>query len=161
MLMFLHCRSMEVVARTLPILRTFPNQPHHHSASDRRSYQKGRNCHPRERGERYTIHLDLGKRLAVYHYLAFVSQVGSERRESPSTMMNIPTEPNESTSAISNLEESIPIKYQDLSTCIWKIRLAYFRSDADIIENAEPHRLVTLCMVSRRSDYRNGVLDFP
>lgn len=76
-------------------------------------------------------------------------------------MMNIPTTPNESISAIFNLEESIPIKYQDPLTGLWKIRPTNFGGNADVIEDTEPHRLITLCMMSGRSDHSNGILDLP
>ena len=82
MLMFLRCRLIEVKTRRLQIQRTFLVQPRHRSASDHHSFQRGRNCHPRERGERCTTHLDLDKTPAVFRYLASVSEVLRERRES-------------------------------------------------------------------------------
>ena len=53
---------------------TFPIQLRRHNACDHHSYQMGKNCHLREREERCTIHLDLGRKPVGCRCLALISE---------------------------------------------------------------------------------------
>lgn len=66
-------------------------------------------------------------------------------------------------SAISSADsiDYLPIQNQDLPTLFSKLPLTHPRGDRDIIEQTESHGLVTLGMMPRRSNHRDGIFDFP